>query len=365
MMSCFSIVTVRNKCWLLFFSAFLFVVSTTSSGIEAGGTTINNTILEDSLQDTIKDVTNLLEKSKKMPGDNDDSMSTASTTTTNLVQINHIMEELTESMNRFESLTEKMLQKESKVNSLLKEANTREVDDLVERLMDTLQSETDLRELEQKIQLERNTLAVDVDDDDDDDDDEDDDDDLPVINDNIDKVTNATLHERLDTNAIMEESEAKMRKWILSLVEEELVAYKKTILADVPIDIGSSNYNTNSDNDDDDDDDDDTTNTMNAAKTNNNCPSTTSIVQKVQRSLQDYADDGIGKVDYAQGANVVHWMTSETYSPDNNNNGKILGSVWWSKFIPQDWERLLPSDWEEWNVGIPSYVYHSLVRVWK
>ena len=58
-------------------------------------------------------------------------------------------------------------------------------------------------------------------------------------------------------------------------------------------------------------------------------------------------------------------MTSETYSPDNNGNGKILGSVWWSKFIPQDWERLLPSDWEEWNVGIPSYVYHSLVRIWK
>jgi len=27
-----------------------------------------------------------------------------------------------------------------------------------------------------------------------------------------------------------------------------------------------------------------------------------------------------------------------------------------------DWERLLPSDWEKWNVGIPSYIYHSLVR---
>ena len=358
MMSCFSIVTVRNQCWLVFFSAFLFVVasviaspSTSSSGIEVGDTTIHM-LSEDSLRDTIKDVTNLLEKGKKMPGDTDDDDSMLASATINLDQINQTMEEITESMKRLQALTEKMLKKESEVNSLLKEANTRELDDLVERLLDTLESETDLRELEQEIQSERNTLAVY------DDDDDDDNDDLSAINDNINKVTSNTLHERLDTNVIMEESEAKMRKWILSLIEEELVAYKKNILDAVPTDIGSGDYNANSDTDDDDD-------TTTKVKTNNNCPSTTSIVQKVQQSLQDYADDGIGRVDYAQGANVVHWMTSETYSPDNNGNGKILGSVWWSKFIPQDWERLLPSDWEEWNVGIPSYVYHSLVRIWK
>jgi hypothetical protein len=323
--------------------------STSSSGIEVGDTTIHM-LSEDSLQDTIKDVTNLLEMGKKMSGDTDDEDdSMLASTTTNLDQISQTMEEITESMKRLQALTEKMLKKEFKVNSLLKEANTRELDDLVERLMGTLESETDLRELEQKIQSERSTLAID---------DDDDDDDLSAINDNINKVTNNTLHERLDTNVIMEESEAKMRKWILSLIEEELAAYKKNILGAVPIDIGSSDYNTNSDTDDDDD-------TATKVKTNNNCPSTTSIVQKVQQSLQDYADDGIGKVDYAQGANVVHWMTSETYSPDNHSNGKILGSVWWSKFIPQDWERLLPSDWEEWNVGIPSYVYHSLVRIGK
>jgi len=285
-------------------------------------------ISEDSLQATIKDIANLLGKDKSGSGGGDDSMM-MSVLTTSQIEIKETMGELFKAMERLESLEKKLTDKESKVNSLLEKANTRELDGLVDRLMETLELETNLREMEQEHLLEINNLssADDVD--------HDNNDDLSIT------VTNDTLHERLETNTIMKESEIEMRKWVLSLIEEELDAYKEEISSNVPIDIGSSDFNTDSDTDDE------------------NCLSTTSIVQKVQQALQNYADDGIGKVDHAQGANIVHSMTSETYSPDNSNISS-LGSVWWSKFIPQDWERLLPSDWEKWNVGIPSYVYHSL-----
>jgi len=335
-MSYFLIVTVR-KCWILFlFVSAMFLAATfASSPSDIHDKNSISELSEDTLQATIKDITNLLGRGKSSSGSGggggggDDSMM-MSVAATSLNEIKETMGGLFKTMKRLELLEEKLVEKESKVNSLLEKANTRELDDLIDRLMETLEWETDLREMEQEHLLERNNVSAadDVDHNDDD---------LSII------VTNDTLHERLETDVIMKDSEIEMRKWVLSLIEEELDAYKEEISNYVPIDIGSSDYDTDGDTETDD----------------ANCLSTTSIVQKVQQALQNYADDGIGKVDHAQGANIVHSMTSETYLPDYSNKSS-LGSVWWSKFIPQDWERLLPSDWEKWNVGIPSYIYHSL-----
>ena len=290
---------------------------------------------EDSVSATLNEVTQLLEKGTAEDG----SILSA----TFVDDMNQNMKKLTKSLKQLESLTEQVSEKESKISSLLHMANTRQMENLVGRLEETLQRETELRELEEeqqrkqlKLQLQKQSkrskkslLATNND--------------SSVKNNVTIEITSDTLDERLDTNAIMEESEVEMRKWILTLIEEELDIYKEEVLAKAHIDTSN---NSNSDTDD---------------TKARNCPSTTSIVQKVQQALNYYAEDGIGKVDHSQGATVVHWLTSETHSPATIPSG-TLGSVWWSKFIPQDWERLLPSGWEKWEVGIPSYVYHSLVR---
>lgn len=317
---------------------------------------------EENLQAIINDVAKLLEDyndnnscndydydhDHDMIGDFSNSMKlmSASKAAAVLDEIDEITEDLTSNMERLESLTEKMLAKTSSVEYLLKEANSRQLDNLINRLFDTLDAEKEIRKMEQDYVANIQNLYFDNNGDGNEE--NGDDDDLSNI------VTHSMLQKRLDTHAIVEESELAMKKWILSLIEEEFDTYKENILGNIPID----NIDEYSDSDNDTD--------------NKNCPSTTSIVQKVQQGLQNYADDGIGKIDHAQGANVIHSMTSETFSPEISKYtsdgsryeyGSSLGSVWWNKFIPQDWERYLPADWEQWNVAIPSYVYHSLVRL--
>ncbi|KAL3910621.1 MAG: hypothetical protein SGARI_002032 [Bacillariaceae sp.] len=102
--------------------------------------------------------------------------------------------------------------------------------------------------------------------------------------------------------------------------------------------------------------------TSSASSSNGACPSTQDVVQTVQQALTDYANhDGIGKYDHGQqGAKVVHFMTSDTFAPDEEE--ATWGDVWWRTYIPEDWENaLLPRGWEDWTVkGLPSYLYHSV-----
>ena len=286
-------------------------------------------ISEESISATLNEVTKLLDEAAK-----DDSIFSAES----MDDMNQMIVGLTHSAQRLESTINKIAEKEKEINALLHMANTRQMESLVERLQETLERETDLREvenekehklreLEAKKRARKSRLA------------NDDDGPSPVI-----EITSDTLGERLDTNAIMKGSEIEMRKWILTLIEEELDLYKKEFFSKAPQIDTSENSNTDND----------------SVRTNN-CPSMTSIVQKVQQALNDNANDGIGKVDHAQGASVVHWFTSETYSPPLAHS-QTLGSVWWSQFIPQDWERLFPPGWEKCQVTLPSYVYHSLVR---
>ncbi len=241
--------------------------------------------------------------------------------------LNKRMQDLSESIQHLESLREKESNQKKKVRSMLQAANAKQLKDLEDRLQETLRREKTIREkeglelakLEALLKEKRQQKSL-------------------QTNDVKAEVTPSMLAKRLDTHAILGDSEEEMKRWILSVVQDEIQLYKKKKLDLAPI-ASSNKMETNSANSVD-------------------CPSLVQIVQTVQQALNHNADDGIGLVDYAQGASVVHWLTSKTYVP----LGDTLGSVWWSKFIPQDWERLLPNGWEEWQVGIPSYVYHSLVR---
>jgi len=287
-------------------------------------------IPEESISGTLKEVTELLKTGKA----DDGSVLSA----TFVEGMNQKVVTLEENIRHLESLTTRVSEKESKINSILHTVNTRQMQNLVKRLEVTLERETELRELEgrerekqQELLEKQQRPRLN-------------DDPSAIVDDAMGEITPTDLAEQLDIDVIMRESEEEMKEWILTLVKEELKLYKKEIF-DSASQVDVSKQSSNSDNSHDAD--------------TAECPSLTKIVQKVQQALNDHAEDGIGLVDHAHGASVVNWLTSETYSPFAVPFG-TLGSVWWNKFIPQDWERLLPNGWEKWEVGIPSYVYHSL-----
>jgi hypothetical protein len=237
------------------------------------------------------------------------------------------MEELTKELQGLEELTRQVLEKQSKVNHLVRIANSQQLEALVQRLNDTLEREIGLRELERqkpKKSRRRPHAMADVN--------------IPAV------VTSHGLRERIGIDVIMNQSELEMKNWIWQVIQDELAAYKEEVIPTVDIDavLGSTGIGSDA----------------------GNCLSTGHVVQQVQQALNDYANDGIGRVDHAQGAQVLHWWTSGTFSPPALSSEK-LGSVWWRKFIPEDWERVLPQGWENWSVSIPSYLYHSLVRLKK
>lgn len=93
------------------------------------------------------------------------------------------------------------------------------------------------------------------------------------------------------------------------------------------------------------------------------CASPVDAVQSIQEALTRHEQDQIGRYDHASlGASIVYEHTSETYTPATDYS-QLIGNVWWRRYVPEDWERILPEGWEEWKVGIPHYVYHSLVRI--
>lgn len=299
---------------MLLISAVAFVTADVPIGMKS----------EESISATLRDAAELLERDKV----HDDSILSA----IRVDELNQWMDVLSDNMWGLESLTERVSEKESNINSILHAANNRQMENLVERLEWTLEREIKLRELEseaKKMQqellqknLSKKSQSYDS-----------------AATDHVLEITSTQLAERLDLDVIMENSEEVMRIWTLKLIEEELGLYKKEIF-DLAHQVDISH---------DDSHDSKTT----------ECPSLAKFVQKVQQALNDHAEDDISKVDHAQGASVIHWLTSETHSSSGVFSG-TLESVWWNKFIPQDWERLFPYGWEKWEVGVPSYVYHSL-----
>lgn len=270
----------------------------------------------ESVQAVLDDVTQLMEK---IEDGRDHTVSSSA-----LDLLTREVEGLTMELQRLEELTNLLLEKQSKVDDLIRTANSQQLEALMLRLNETLEKETKLREFERqepKQSKRRPRPVVDVD--------------------TQSPVTSASLHRRIGIEAILDHSELEMKNWIVQVIQDELATLKDEFMP--PFDVDAVSGGT-------------------VGNNSGNCPSTIHVVQKVQQALKDYANDGIGRVDHAQGAQVVHWWTSTTFSPPALSS-ETLGSVWWRKFIPEDWEKLLPDGWENWRLSIPSYLYHSLVRV--
>lgn len=292
--------------------AFLWLLSA-ALVVNASATTMLD---EASIAATLNEVTELLQQ-----GEHSSAME----------DMKEQLMDLTNTIDRLKDLQNKVSQKESEIQYILNQANAKQMKKLEARLKGVLESEVRLREKEgrerQRLEylLEERKKITDGD---------------SEVDDLVVEVTSTALAERLDTNAILGESEKEMKRWILSVIESEVDVYKTEIMEKASKKgVLSSESSSDSELDSED------------------CPSLTKIAQSVQQALNSYAEDGIGLTDHAQGASVVHWLTSKTYTPLT----KTLGSVWWNQFIPEDWERLLPEGWENWQVGIPSYLSHSLV----
>jgi hypothetical protein len=143
------------------------------------------------------------------------------------------------------------------------------------------------------------------------------------------------LPAKFNTRQAIAEVDNEISQWILGFAQDELEHYKKDVL---------------------------TAYKENTSKVSATCPAVTEVVQEVQGALTKFSQDGIGIIDHSQGGEIVHSMTSPTYSPPPDDS-QLLGNVWWRNLIPEDWEQLLPRGWEFWNVGLPSYFHHSLVRL--
>jgi hypothetical protein len=218
------------------------------------------------------------------------------------------VDELIERSRQLESFHYTVEEKQKEVDRLVLLANVSQLQNLADRLGETLDKEIKLRNA---VPVDSEVVTVD---------------DTNVIA----TIPMSDLKRRFNTKQFMGESETELKAWVLQIVEEELAAYKEDVLAE--------------------------------KGGNKECPSASDIVQDVQVALTEFSQDGIGLIDHAQGGEIVHSMTSPTYTP-HPDSSSMLGNVWWRKYIPEDWERLLPTGWKNWNVAIPPYVYHSLVRL--
>ena len=218
------------------------------------------------------------------------------------------LEEFQRELAGLQTLQEQLKRQEKEIERLVALANARQIEDLASRLATTLEKEILLRS--------SSTTC-----------------DSAVVAEEVAFVDRDDLRQQLGLMAVLNESESQLSEWILKIAQDELEQYKSTVLKSV---------------------------TEGRKHEWVDCPDITEVVKDVQVALTKFSQDGIGLVDHTQGADIVYSMTSETYEPPLSEN-ELLGSVWWSRYIPEDWERLLPVGWEHWSVNIPSYVYHSLV----
>jgi hypothetical protein len=236
------------------------------------------------------------------------------------VSVDSLIEEvkvLIDSKDRLEKYQAVVEQKQQEVDTMIRLANARQLDSFIAQINESIGKEIRLRNAREK--------ALEHEKDNDDEDDED----------NAATVSKKALMKSFETDTIMEDSEQELQEWILSIVKEEIDAYEESLESLKSVEKG--------------------------AISTGECATVSDVVHDVQSALTRFSQDGIGMIDHAQGANVVYEMTSPSFMPPSGTS-ELLGNVWWRKYIPEDWERLLPAGWEEWDVAIPSFIYHSLVR---
>jgi SUN domain-containing protein 1/2 len=146
-------------------------------------------------------------------------------------------------------------------------------------------------------------------------------------------VSTEELDSFFDAESILAESDADIAAWTLTVLKDE--TRKLLEFLQVPSEAASIDAPT-----------------VDA----DNCTSPGVAMLQVHRAVHQFANDGIGLKDHAHGSTILYDRTSETYQPASADT---LGSVWWSRFIPEDWERwLLPDGWQEWN-AMPLFLSHT------
>jgi hypothetical protein len=165
--------------------------------------------------------------------------------------------------------------KQQTVENLVRQANAKQLEVLAARLNKTLEKEVKLRTSikEQGEDLEEATI-------------------------DIDAVSISDVKRRLEVSRIMEQSEKKIQAWMLEVMKDEVENYKNELL----VNKGASSE----------------------------CRSVEDVVQDIHMALTKFSQDGIGLIDHAQGGEIVHTLTSATYSPQPDPS-ELLGNAWWRK----------------------------------
>jgi len=229
------------------------------------------------------------------------------------------VEEYIREVDNLRLLHEQLMNQEKEVERLVTLTNAKLVDDLATRLTATLEKEILLRSA-------IDSCKVDV---------------VPVVEKEVAYVNRDDLRRQFDLISILTESDRQLSEWIHSIVLDEIANYKNGLVKSAADSIP-------------------TIEVEEIPEQTGDCLGVTDVVKEVQVELTKFSQDGIGLIDHAQGAQVVHSMTSPTYEPPVSEE-EMMGNVWWRRYIPEDWEQLLPTGWERWSVRLPSYIYHSLV----
>ena len=216
---------------------------------------------------------------------------------------------LVEQAERLKSLSAAVEEHSQAVDELIRLANSRQLEHLIDRLNRTLEQELKLRASDKQHE------------------------DLAADGASYETVPLNVLKRTFEIKNILEESENELRQWVIEIIQEELAAYERTALSKGVV-----------------------------SETNSDCATPADVVQTVQSALMKFSQDGIGIADHAQGGSIVHDLTSQSFVPVPTQTD-LVGNVWWSKYIPEDWERALPPGWQDWNSAIPSYIYHFFVRL--
>lgn len=168
------------------------------------------------------------------------------------------------------------------------------------------------------------------------------------------------LEEKINIKALLEESDRELEEWFLKLVEEEVQDLQDELentVIDSTAFLNSEGAAVS------------TTGDQEVTEGDCSGPSLAEAVQTVQESLVRFSNDKVGMTDHLARAKVVHHLTSNNYIPPSFSYFPLEESRWFH-YLPVDWERgldsVLPEGWRRWNVAIPDYVYHTLVRhfVW-
>jgi len=217
-----------------------------------------------------------------------------------LSQVNELMKET----ERLEQLENELVQRTLAVDDLVRKANAVQLKYLTTQVNLTIEEE-----LKERAAIEELSHKEEID----------------VSN----TVTLEQLEQQTQPTEMMEESESQLQAYILRVMKDEITAHHAEVAESC---------------------------------SSGKCVTPVEAAQLVQTSLTTFAHDGVSMVDHAQGAQIVHELTSSTYTPPADDPNQLLGNMWWRKYVPEDWERILPSQWEEWKAGVPSFLKHSFVR---